>query len=331
MESRERSPLQAPTRSAVPVPGAPTAFGRGLWQRFRASKAGCALILFLVVGASIVLFGLAGTVGPYAAGLQERGEPRSFLVIMAFGAVFFVIALRMLQIELTGAEHLLRRRRGSGYGATWPSDYPWLRDGMEPDYSAPGGGTFLGPIAALSAIALFNLALGVPSYVAKAVILFFDLVGLLMLIDLSSRVWQALLRVSPRVHWTTFPAFLGGRLEGVFATRRPLSATGPVRATLRCVRDEWTDAEWVDEETGRENRTRRLEPWVLYTQITEIPVQGWIRKVPFAFDLPSDLPGTDLMRKEAVYWQVVVQVPVTGPDFETIFLAPVYERPAGRE
>src|SRR5687767_12560285 len=112
MESRERKLLRAPPREAVPVPGAPAAFGRGFWQRYRKSKSGCALTLFLIVGASIFLFGLSGMVGPYAAGLQERGEPQAFLVAMAFGTVFFVVALRMLQIELTGTEH--RRRRGLG-------------------------------------------------------------------------------------------------------------------------------------------------------------------------------------------------------------------------
>jgi hypothetical protein len=45
-----------------------------------------------------------------------------------------------------------------------------------------------------------------------------------------------------------------------------------------------------------------------------------------AVRLPADLPGTDLLRDEAVYWQVLMEVPLTGPDLEAVFLAPVYEK-----
>ena len=46
--------------------------------------------------------------------------------------------------------------------------------------------------------------------------------------------------------------------------------------------------------------------------------------VDFTFDVPQGLPGTDLTKPEAVYWQVQVIVPLFGPDLETVFLAPIY-------
>lgn len=318
MESRERKLLRAPPREAVPVPGAPAAFGRGFWQRYRKSRSGC-LTLFLAVGAGLFLFGLANIVGPYAA--AEREDPLRFLGAMAFGVVFILVALRMLQVQLIGAEHRRRRGRGASHWKPWTSDHPWQPEGMDPDYAAPGGGHVLGTVAILSVLALFNLALASSSYVFRAVILLFDLFGLLILLDAVLKLWQSLRRARPRLRWTTFPAFLGERLEGVFTTERPLAATGPVRATLRCVRDEWTERENSDGETERD-----LLPWVLYTRSLEVPAEGRIMQVPFAFDVPADLPGTDLMRKEPVYWQVVVEVPLSGPDFDAVFLAPVYER-----
>lgn len=325
MESRERKILRAPPREAVPVPGAPTAFGRGFWQRYRKSRSGCFLTLFIAVGVGLFLFGLANIAGPYAP--AEREDPVRFLVAMAFGVVFILVALRMLQVELTGTEHRRRRGRGASHWKPWTSDHPWQPEGMDPDYSAPGGGHVLGTVAILSVLALFNLAFfDHPSWVARAVLLLFDLFGFLILVDALLKIFQALRRMRPRMRWTTFPAFLGERLEGVFTTERPLSTIGPARATLRCVRDEWTEHKEIDEDTGRETKHRHLLPYVLYTRSIEVPAEGRIKQVPLAFDVPTDLPGTDLMRKEAVYWQVVVEVPLSGPDFNAVFLAPVYER-----
>jgi hypothetical protein len=69
------------------------------------------------------------------------------------------------------------------------------------------------------------------------------------------------------------------------------------------------------------------EPFVIYQQTREIDAGGDVlREMPVSFDIPPDLPGTDLNRGDATYWQVFLQVPVTGPDFETVFLAPVYGR-----
>jgi hypothetical protein len=322
-ESRVRSSLPAPSRASVPAPGAPTAFGRGIVRRFRESQAGCFFLLFLAVGGGIFLFGLAGTVGPYAEGLRAGNDPRSFLGVMAFGAVFFLIALRMTQITLTGVEHDRRSRKGAGARHPWASDHPWRPAGMGPDYASPGSGVVLGRLAILSLLGLFNLALGSGSWFVWALILMFDLLGLLILFDSLVKVLQALRRARPRVRWTTFPAFLGTRLEGVFTTRRPLAATGPVRATLRCVEDV---------ERGGSDAGPVLEPFVIYTQTGDFPGAGRpgerIDTVAFGFDLPDDLPGTNLLRREAVYWQVVVEVPLAGPDFEAVFLAPVYARPA---
>jgi hypothetical protein len=52
-----------------------------------------------------------------------------------------------------------------------------------------------------------------------------------------------------------------------------------------------------------------------------------MKELPLSFELPADLPGTDLNRDDATYWQVALRIPVVGPDVETVFLAPVYARP----
>ena len=313
-ESRTRSRIYAPPRTAVPVPGEGSAFGRGLLRRLRESEAGCVLLVFLTVGLAIFTLGALGTWGPYVESLQGGNDPRSFLGIMAFGAVFFLIALRMLQIQLTGTKGT-ERRKGLEVNRKhpWTADYPWRPQGMPPDYSAPGSGGVLGRVAILSFFGLLNMVFLSPSpWGLRLIVLFFDFFGALILLDSLHKMWQALSNPRPpAMRWTTFPAFLGGRLEGIFAVRRALRVQGPVRATLRCVQD-------LGMGTNR-------EPFSIYEQIREIPPAGdRLKELPVAFDLPPDLPGTDLVRFDAVYWQVVLQIPVGGPDFETVFLAPVY-------
>ncbi len=308
----------------MPIPGQRSVFGRGFFQRLRGSQGGgCFLIFFMMVGLSIGLFGVAGTVGPYRDTLRESGDPRFFMVAMAFGLVFFLMPLRMLQIVLTGGEHAARRRRASSKGsAPWKADYPWRPEGMDPDYINPGG-SVLGVVAFLCFIGLFNIAWASDSIVFRVVIVFLDLLGLLILVNALLKLWQAVRHRRPRVRWTTFPASLGGRLEGVVEFGRPLAAQGPIQVTLRCVQDEKVVS--VDPEDGHESVGE--EPFIVYAQAREVPAgDGRLRTLPLAFDVPSDVPGTDLARKLPTYWQVTVQVPLTGPDFDTVFLAPVYKQ-----
>ena len=315
-ERRGHDPLYAPARSAVRVPGAGGPFGPGFWQRLRKSGAGM-LLVFIAVGGAIFLFGLAGTVGPFRDGLRANGDPRFFLAAMAFGTVFILMASRMLQIALTGATAKLERRTTTS--EPWRTDYPWRPAGMEPDYTRAGG-SILGPVAFFSLIAMFNIGWGSDSLILKALLVIFDLFALLILLDIVRRIWQAVRHRRPRIRWTTFPAFLGERLEGVVGFAKPLAARGPAKATLRLVRDE-------QRSSGKQG-TMVEEPYVLYTQKREVTASDPLLSLELAFDLPADLAGTDLNAAQPTYWQVLIQVPVAGPDFETVFLAPVYARSA---
>jgi hypothetical protein len=313
-EKRGHDLLYAPPRSAVRAPGAGGLLGPGFLQRLKKSGAGM-LLLFIAVGGAIFLFGLAGTVGPYRDGLRENGDPRFFLAAMAFGTVFLLMASRMLQVAMSGAAAKLRRRPRTS--EPWRSDYPWRPEGMEPDYTKAGG-SILGPVAFFSLIALFNIGWASGSLILMAILVVFDLFALLILVDIVRRIWQAVRHRRPRIRWTTFPAFLGERLEGVVQLARPLAARGPATATLRLVRDE--------QRSGGQQANMVEEAYVLYTQTRAVGASGPLRTLELAFDVPTDLPGTDFFAVLPTYWQVLIEVPVAGPDFESVFLAPVYAR-----
>ncbi len=317
-ESRKRYALFYPSRSLVPAPGAGSVFGRGFWRLLRASGGGCFLLLFLSIGLAIFLFGLAGTSGPFRDGLRENGDPRFFMLLMAVGAVFVLVPLRMLQITLRQAQSAEVGKRPGDPRTPWTSDYPWQPEGMLPDYAGDLGGSVLGTVGFLGFIGVFNVALLDGPLLLKIVILALDLLGLAVLFSLLLKTWQILRNPRSRMRWATFPAFLGDRLEGTLTVRPGQHVFSALTIKLRCVQEERRPGYQGD--VG-------LEPHVIYEQTLEVMPPGeTLTDLPLGFQLPDDLPGTDLSRAESTYWQVAIRIPVTGPDIEAVFLAPVYKK-----
>jgi hypothetical protein len=114
------------------------------------------------------------------------------------------------------------------------------------------------------------------------------------------------------LRWTTLPAHTGARLEAVLVARPSPEVIGPVLAVLRCVQDELVEGE------GR-------VPMEIYSQTAEFDIPGErLKEVTLAFEVPPDVPGTDVDREDAVYWQIAIRIPVIGPNLELVYPAPVY-------
>lgn len=189
---------------------------------------------------------------------------------------------------------------------------PWNPKGQMPDYTPEAGHAMPVRLIVLALIAALNLLLPSASSWLESVILFMDAAGLILLFDTLNKLWYAFWRRPPVLRWTTFPAHTDGRLEAVLVARPSPEVIGPVVAVLRCVRDELVEGE------GR-------VPMQIYSQTAEFDFPGErLREVALAFEIPPDLPGTDLDHEEAVYWQIAVRIPVIGPDLELVYLAPVY-------
>lgn len=203
----------------------------------------------------------------------------------------------------------------------WTSDHPWRPEGMKPDGSRDSRRAVLGRVAVLALIALLNLGLASPYLVVKIVVFICDLAGVLILFDSVLKIGQWLRHPRTRMRWTTFPAVPGGRLEGTLKIQPGQHVMSSIQVRLRCVRDERVEHPTPD------GTTSALEPYVIYEQSFEsLPPGEILRELPLAFDLPADLPGTDLGKDEATYWQVALRITVPGPDIEAVFLAPVYAR-----
>ncbi|HEX5716680.1 MAG TPA: hypothetical protein VF179_11025, partial [Thermoanaerobaculia bacterium] len=317
--SRKKERLWGVTsRGMVPWPGTSSVFGRGFFRRFRKLGTMAWLFLgFLAVGTAIFLFGLAGTVGPYKEGLRENGQPTFFYGAMAFGIVFILMALRMLQVALAdkGRRELPPRKERK---APWTWDHPWSQDWMRPDYGKHVGDTLLGRVVFFAMVALFNAAWLTGEGFVYLILIVLDLFALVVLYVTLRTAFQSVRYRTPVVIWEKIPVFTGNLLQGRIAFPRDMRAMGPTRLSLRCVRDEQVS------EGGPANQ----QPVAIYRETQEIPLPGEpgepLDALSFSFKVPDDLPGTNLVKKEPIYWQVVVRVPVAGPDLEVAFLAPVY-------
>jgi hypothetical protein len=197
--------------------------------------------------------------------------------------------------------------------AASPAD-PWRPKEQMPDYTPEVRHAMPVRAAVLAVIAALNLLLSSASPALQAVILLVDVAGVIVLFDTLNKLGNAFWSRKPILRWTTFPAHTGEWLEALLIARPSPEVIGPVLAVLRCVRDELVEGE------GR-------VPMQLYSQTAEFDVPGErLKEVALAFEVPSDLPGTDLDRDDAIYWQIAVRIPVVGPDLEIIYLAPVYAR-----
>ncbi|HEX3128165.1 MAG TPA: hypothetical protein VH394_12620 [Thermoanaerobaculia bacterium] len=200
----------------------------------------------------------------------------------------------------------------------WKSDHPWRLDSQTPDYTPETQHYVALRIGLILGIAALNFLLPSAPPLLQTLILLVDAMGVIVVFDSLNKLWYGYWNRKPTMRWTRFPALTGGRLEGVLVARPSPEVIGPVLGVLRCIQDER-----VESESGEVT----YEPMVIYRRMAEFPVPGdRLKEVAITFDVPEDLPGTDLKRPDAVYWQVAVRIPVVGPDEELVYLAPIYNK-----
>lgn len=312
--SREKEKLNLHPREAIVPPGRGSVFGRGFFRLFFSMSATGVLVFpaLLAIGAGVFLFGLAGTAGPYEEGLRASYSPRIFPYSMGIGAVFFLLVLRALQVELN--RHWKKPGQEGEGKEPWTWDYPWSTSWMLPDgehvESSP-----LGKVTFFAVVALCNTLWFAGEPFFYIFLPFLDLIALAVLVAILRKGVQSVRFRRPVVIWEAIPVHPDGMLQGRIAFPRDVRPTGPTRLTLRCVKEERGDFD---------------EAYAIYRETREIPLPGEpgepLDVLSFAFKVPRNLPGNSLHTRAPDYWQVAVEVPVAGPDLEVAFLAPVYPK-----
>lgn len=209
----------------------------------------------------------------------------------------------------------------------WLSDHPWVPEGMPQDFVEPWEPWTRGVLFFL--LTLLHLAfLGTVSVTGLApvfgLLLPLDLFAFPLIADTARRVAWKRRFGEAWVTWKTFPVLPGEPIEATIRTRRPFRVEKPVRITLRCVQDVWGLLP---------NGKMGYRPHQLYAETREVrlPVAAdqEVSAIDVGFDVPADLPGTNLDAGEPTYWQLILRTPGgSGPDLDATFLAPIYQRPS---
>jgi hypothetical protein len=278
---------------------------------------GCMGIPFLTIGIVLIVV--------FSRRL-DLADKRSFLPLL-FGAVF---GLAGLLVTTLGIKAILRKSGApvARSGSPWTSDNDWDATGAVPDNPTGGFATAVGRLVLFVFVGFMNVLwtvkmTGGARVIVSLVVGLFDLLTLVVLYDTVRKMVQAVRVGTPRLAWRTFPFFTGGRFEAVFQTSRPMRPNGPAKVTLRRIEQR----SGGDPGAGRTNGAQSFEVWSSEETLAAF-AEGTMTSFPIAVAVPADQPGTDLSKNDCTYWQVLITVPVAGPDVEAVFLVPIYSRPA---
>ncbi len=286
-------------------------FGPGFLARLREKQTlAWVLTVFLGLGLWLLLIAFAGLLG-----IDDLPEGRrSAIAALAWGSFFSLGSLWLFRNALTRAE---TERRARLNDLPWTWDYPWQPEWMAPD-QRPWSGLILGRLAVFALVAVLNLIQWERGCATHSIVIGADILALLLLYDSVRKLLQWLRFRHPVVTWVSLPAFLGESLEGRISFARPVKPDSPVQLVLRC----------VNEDVRKDSAGEKRRYFFVYTQTVNVHLEGGepLDFLDFAFELPTDVHGTDFHANDPVYWQVVLKVPVAGPDLEATFMAPVYKK-----
>jgi hypothetical protein len=319
-------PLDIPTREQVENPAGRRLFRvPDFWKKM--SKFQQALrLLFAFPGLVGIGFGMSQAFAP------DYG-PKWALAIIAYGLLVmlaaFVYKTDGAMAEVASSLDKFFNRKPEAVPedpplGPWLSDHPWVPEDMPRDLVKPWQPwtrsvsfllLLLLHVAFLSGIGVTGLA---PIF---GLLLPLDLFAFPLIRDTWRRIAWKNRFGDARVTWKTFPVLPGEPIEATIRTSRPFRVQGPVRITLRCVQDVWSLLP---------NGKMGYRPHQLYADTREVPLpvtaDQEVSAIDIGFDVPDDLPGTNLDAGEPVYWQLILQTPGAGPDLNATFLAPIYQR-----
>ena len=324
---REVKPLDIPTRERVQDPDGKRLFRvPAFWKKMSKFQQTLRL-LFTFPALATIGFGMSQAFSP------DYG-PKWALAIIGYGllvmlAAFVYKADGALAEVASSLDKLFNRKPESvpedGPLGPWLSDHPWVPEDMPQDFVRPWepwtrSVSFL--LLLLLHVAFLSGITGVTGLAPVfGLLLPLDLFAFPLILDTVRRIAWNRRFGEARVTWKTFPVLPGEPIEATIRTRRPFRVQGPVRITLRCVQDVWGTLP---------NGKMGYRPHQLYAETREVrlPVSAdqEVSAIDVGFDVPDDLPGTNLTAGEPTYWQLILQTPGGSTDLNATFLAPIYER-----
>ena len=317
-------PLDVPTREQTRDPESRRFFRLPAFWKKMSKFQQAVRMLFALYGLVMIGLGMSQTVPPeiglWPIGIGLAGTLAAFLYkAKGVGAnlAAFLKKLSEKQPESVPRDAPLK---------PWLADHPWVPEGMPQDDLEPWEpwtrSMFFFLLTLLHVIFLGGASAGLGLAPIFGLLLPLDLLAFPLIRDTWRRITWNQRFGEARVTWKTFPVLPGEPLEATIRTSRPFKVQSPVRLTLRCVQDVWSLLP---------NGKMGYRPHQIYADTREVPLPltagQEVSALDVGFDVPDDLPGTNLDAGEPVYWQLILQTPNgPGPDLNATFLAPIYER-----
>jgi hypothetical protein len=286
------------------------------------------------VGILVVGFGLAVGAATWLArsghATRPNGAPRIIGLVMAAIIAATGAALAGHGVRDTRRVARVRRLREAHPGEPWRWDYLWNERGTFDDTTARARYfitlgvvllVFLIPFHWIGFFAFRGSAFGLAVVPFGLVALLFDAFALGLVAAGGYLIARRLKYGRGLALFSRFPYRRGERLELHVQAPPALPQHALVTATLRCVQERY-----VTTGTG-EDRSTNVQCFEVYRDTSPaelIDAGSGIRALRIAFDVPRDVPTTDLASRPCRYWEVDVEAATDGVDYAARFLVPVY-------
>jgi hypothetical protein len=293
------------------------------------------VILALVV-AAIALATIGNFFWPILKDLydaRQNGANASNVPLLMFGGFFLVMILAVVFSVARG----LRRRQNPSPAAGDSSAIakPWL---ARPDWAAGKiKSTSTAPIGFFLLWSFLALAMSAPAVHAIPtewrkgnhlilVALLFPAVAFYLL-GYSFVKWRSRRRFGDCFFEPAqIPVPLGGTLEGMIQTGKPLKLEHELNLKFSCIRR-------VVSGSGKNRSINEYTLWQnekIYSEQAGLPQTGIGTGIPVHFKLPTDQPETFSRGNESVFWRLEAKSKMRGPNFRAVFDLPVFKA-AGAE
>jgi hypothetical protein len=301
-------------------------FGNNANQSKAGSLAGrIFLCLFATPFAAFGLFAFWSAIKKLTEGKTHDG---CFLLL--FGVVFSLVGFGLMYAAITAArrEKLAEekwRTQTDGGSEVWLARSDWAAGKIKSTFAAQSkillimGLAFCG-IGGVFTFAVIKQELPKGNYLALLVLIF-PLAGLGLLVAFGRSVLQQRRFGQCTFELAQIPAPLGGTLDGLIQTERPLRLEQGLHLKLTCVN-------CTESGSGKDRRTQESILWQdekVFRADASLPATGLGGNgIPVHFKLPINQPESSLRGNSTIVWRLEAKAKMAGPDFTAMFELPVF-------
>jgi len=274
---------------------------------------------FVLVGAAAIAVGLGTISIEEMSGFDAPGW-----VIVLFGSVFVLIGT-LVAVTTFMAERRKAKAKKVPPSIAYQYEHSWSPDGVGDDT----GRTILKTLSSFVLLGGFLVPFhGILYYfifikkedgkwIAYIFLGIFDFILLAMILSVIYLLIRRLRFGKTRVRFSDFPYYLGQTMKVDLEGGRKLKNLPRINVTLRCIE------EVLERRGSGKNSTAQIICYQLYENKLEChtDVEG---RASISFELPENIPGTQLTKNPPTYWELVVDADLPGIDYEGVFLVPVY-------